>query len=106
MQVDMKIEEDIINIEEGADKIVAEGKTDAQRISAGLDEQKEKIEAEFESKFSSESASLKKRYEDRLARELAEAAMDSKRDEESAEKRARAVRDTLVRKIVESYRKQ
>lgn len=101
----MKIEEDIIRIEEDAEKLVAAGKAEAKRRAAGLEEEKDRIAGEAETRFESESAELKKLYEGKLDRELAAAAEEGKREEKAAEESSRKVSDLLVRKIVESYQK-
>jgi len=100
----MKIEEDIIRIDEDAEKIVAEGKAEAKRISSRLEDEKEKIAAAAEGRFMAELARIKKLYEDKLEKELKTVAEESRREEESAVERDRAVSEKIVQQIAESYR--
>lgn len=101
----MKIEEEIIAIEDEAEKTVAEAREEAKRISECVVAENRRIASAAEDRFKAESAGLKKQYEDKLARELGEVNEEGKRELDVIAEMSRKESASLVKKVVESYQR-
>lgn len=101
----MKIEEEIIGIEEAAERVVAEGKKEAAAISGTLKEERGKIAREMDRIFDGERKKLKEHHDERLKGELKAIAAHENDKKTRLAVRKEEIADKVVQKIVASFLK-